>query len=337
MQLAVLNPGGRDPEQAFRDFAGEPDDRVHAPVNYHAYAACTGGAFYENAAAISAAQRHVLLLIRRDLRECLDALRELKAAGKIVAVSLKESGAAQFAHAFADALRMELFREICALAGAALSSTPDLVPIYQTAGAQVAEFIPTPYPVDDARWDFSEPIAPRRGVFIGTRELDVSSRHHLAAVLAAMELRAPITVINRDGRAGRRPLEMLGCKSLNIVEGPLPYTAYLKLMARHRLVFQLDRSAVPGQVAGDALLCRIPCVGGDGAIERIVFPDSHGHGPSRGSAALMPITAKLLADDAAYAQAIENSQRLAREQVSFSAIRARLEDFFQRLERTERA
>ena len=28
-------------------------------------------------------------------------------------------------------------------------------------------------------------------------------------------------------------------------------TAYLRLMARHKLVFQLDASAVPGQVAGD--------------------------------------------------------------------------------------
>lgn len=42
-------------------------------------------------------------------------------------------------------------------------------------------------------------------------------------------------------------------------------------MARHKIVLQLDRSHVPGQVAGDALLCRIPCVGGDGAIERITF------------------------------------------------------------------
>ena len=35
---------------------------------------------------------------------------------------------------------------------------------------------------------------------------------------------------------------------------------------------------MPGQVAGDALLCRIPCVGGDGAVERIAFPKTCGEG-----------------------------------------------------------
>ena len=42
MKLAVLNPKGRDPEQHFPDGAGAPDDTQHAPVNFHAFAACTG-------------------------------------------------------------------------------------------------------------------------------------------------------------------------------------------------------------------------------------------------------------------------------------------------------
>src|SRR5438876_10792614 len=45
------------------------------------------------------------------------------------------------------------------------------------------------------------------------------------------------------------------------------YPEYLRDVSRHKIVLQLDRSHVPGQLAGDALLCRIPCVGGDGAIE----------------------------------------------------------------------
>ena len=42
MKLAVLNPGGRDPQQSFPDGAGTPDEKLHPPVNYHAFAACTG-------------------------------------------------------------------------------------------------------------------------------------------------------------------------------------------------------------------------------------------------------------------------------------------------------
>ena len=42
------------------------------------------------------------------------------------------------------------------------------------------------------------------------------------------------------------------------------YVDYLRVMAAHKIVFQLDTSFVPGQVAGDALICRLPCVGGNG-------------------------------------------------------------------------
>ena len=48
---------------------------------------------------------------------------------------------------------------------------------------------------------------------------------------------------------------------------------YLRKMASHKLVFQLDVGNGSGRVAGDALLCRIPCVGGNGVTERLIFPD----------------------------------------------------------------
>src|SRR4051812_14878340 len=92
MKLAVLNPGGNDPEQHFRDFAGLPTKDGHPPVNYHAYAACTGGSFYKDPNKIPGPQENVLLLLRRDLAKCLKALEFLKAAGKRVVVSWKESG-----------------------------------------------------------------------------------------------------------------------------------------------------------------------------------------------------------------------------------------------------
>ena len=96
-------------------------------------------------------------------------------------------------------------------------------------------------------------------------------------------------------------------------------------MARHRLVFQLDRSAVPGQVAGDALLCRIPCVGGDGAVERLAFENLNGLG--RDPAELAALAGSLLADDEAYAAEIEKSRAAALEKLSFSAVAAELQKF----------
>jgi hypothetical protein len=127
--------------------------------------------------------------------------------------------------------------------------------------ARVAEFIPTPYPVDSPAWDFSIPLDRRSGLFVGTREFDVPSRNHLAAVALAdclsRELSCPVTVMNADGRRGAAILAQFRDSNSNfrILNGPLPYPAYLEEMARHRIVWQLDSSAVPGQVAGDALLC----------------------------------------------------------------------------------
>ena len=75
---------------------------------------------------------------------------------------------------------------------------------------------------------------------------------------------------------GRRLLGELNFPEgkLRLIEKWKAYPDYLRDVARHKIVLQLDRSHVPGQVAGDALLCRIPCVGGDGAIERIAFSEN---------------------------------------------------------------
>ena len=315
MQIAVLNPGGRDREQRFPDGAGATDARGHAPVNYHAYAACTRGGFFRDAKMIPRDMRAVLLLLRSDLKSSLAALKTLKAEGRTVAVSWKESGQHQVAQQLNSAANLALFREICALADGALSSTPELVRLYIGGGTNVSAFIPTPYPVDDARWDFSLPLAERSGIFIGTREWDVPSRNHAAALLRASVIGVPVTVFNLDGRSGRKKLDALGFGSLRVIESKLPYADYLREMAKCRVVFQLDASAVPGQVAGDALLCRMPCIGGNGAVDRVAFGDGAD-------------LESLLGDDATWRGAVDASQARARESLSFSAVAARLREFF---------
>jgi hypothetical protein len=207
MKLAVINPGGNDPDQIFPDGAGEVTEHLHPPVNYHAYAACTRGGFYRKEKSIPGDHHHVLLLLRRDLKRCAKALFELKRAGKQVAVSIKESGAHQVAQLLSSCENLTLFQKICAEADGAISSTPDLVPVYQAAGARHVEFLPTPYPVDDPGWNFSLEIHQRRGVFIGTREFDVPSRNHAAALLLGESLADQITVLNIDGRKGRQRLQ----------------------------------------------------------------------------------------------------------------------------------
>ena len=154
MKIAVLNPGGRDPEQAFTAFAGAPDDGVHAPVNFHAFAACSGGSFQKRSSSIAADQKSVLLLLRPDLKGTFKVLEELKSRGKTVAVTWKETGSHQIAQQLNDAANLEWFRKICAAAHGAIATTPESLPLYRAGGAAKSEYIPTPYPTESAPWDF---------------------------------------------------------------------------------------------------------------------------------------------------------------------------------------
>jgi hypothetical protein len=322
-RLTVLNPGGRDPAQDFSQGINPPNDGEHAPVNFHAYAACTRGAFHRETKRAIAEGLPVLLLIRGDFRETRRALIELKKHGLTTAVSFKETGLHQIEQQLADSKRAALFREIVQLADGCLAATPEAVAFY---GA--AEFIPTPYPIDDARWDFSRPLEKRAGIFVGTREWDVSSRHHLAAVLLALELGEPVTLFDSNPRRSRKLLRALGLTKspVRFITRSLPYREYLGEIARHKIVLQADKSAVPGQVAGDSLLCRLPCVGGDGAVDRLAFPEISGHGRSLGE--IKEIATRLLHDPAYYRAAVVGSRELARRRLGFEAIANELAQFF---------
>jgi hypothetical protein len=108
-----------------------------------------------------------------------------------------------------------------------------------------------------------------------------------------------------------------------------PYADYLREVAQHKIVLQLDRSRVPGQVAGDALLCRTICVGGDGAIDRLAFANFSGE--ERTTAQLKTIAIELLKNTAGRATAIVESQWRAAERISFPAIQKQLAVFFERI------
>jgi hypothetical protein len=323
LRLTVLNPGGRDPEQDFATGLPAPNDNGHAPVNFHGYAACTRGAFQHDHERALKVRRPVLLLLRGDFKATRRALLALLKAGLPVVVSLKETGLHQIARQLADPKRAEHFRAIVQAADGCLAATPEALAFYGRG-----EFIPTPYPLHDPRWDFSRPLGERNGIFVGTREWKVPSRHHLAALFLALGLGEPVTLFDEDPRRCRRVLSALGLPidALRILERRLPYRDYLAEMARHKIVLQADKSAVPGQVAGDALLCRIPCIGGDGAIDRLAFPATCGHGRSLGE--LRALTSRLLREPEFYSATVSASQKEAHERVSYAVVAAQLDTFF---------
>ncbi|MEY2564588.1 MAG: hypothetical protein QOH88_2781 [Verrucomicrobiota bacterium] len=332
-RLTVLNAGGRDPEQHFPDGAGETT-QVHQPTNFHAYAACTRGSFHRDVQRAMAEETPVLLLLCGDFMASERALIFLHKEGRRVAVSLKETGLHQIADQLQAPTRLARFMRIVRKADGCIAPTPEAADLYRAirGGLDRVAFIPTPYPIDDPRWNFSRPLEERSGIFIGTREWDVLSRNHAGALFVARELSEttgePVTVYNFDRRKGARRLTSMEFPSgkLRVLDRKQAYPDYLREIARHKIVLQLDTSFVPGQVAGDALLCRVPCVGGNGAIERLAFPESCGSARSIddiGKAAL-----RLLTDRAYYQENIARIETVASPRLSFQAGASQLEDFF---------
>lgn len=333
-RLAILNPGWRDPEQSF---AGDGVAKPHAPVNFHAYAACTGGTFFRDTDAAIAAESPVLLLLRGDFRAADRALESLQRAGRTVAVSLKETGLHQIAAQLSDPARLARFIKIVGQADGCIAPTAEAADLYRDVRRKKngVAFIPTPYPLHDPQWDFSIGVEQRNGIFVGTREWRVPSRNHAVALLAARHLSertgARVTVYNVDGRRGERLLSRVGLEAdrLRVLSRRVGYAEYLRSVAQHKIVLQMDTSFVPGQVAGDALLCRLPCVGGNGSVDRLAHPGTCGAG--RSGAELIAISVRLLQDAGFYAQAVVDSQQQASATLSFKGVAQQLQNFCRQL------
>jgi hypothetical protein len=339
-KLTVLSPGGRDREQYF-EHPSEADSPAHPPVNFHAFAACTGGSFHRDVKLALADHNPVLLLLRGNFKATQQVLTKLKEEKRTVAVSLKETGLHQIAQQLSDRSRVARFIDIVNRADGCIGVTPEAAELFRIvrpkSDAEKTVFIPTPYPLEDRQWNMSILPDQQSGIFIGTREWNVPSRNHAAALLLARQLceqtGEPVTVFNFDGRKGRSLLGELKFpeNKLRVLEEKKSYADYVREIAKHKLVLQLDRSRVPGQVAGDVLLARTLCVGGDGTIERIAFANFCGHG--RTFEQLATIAEKLLEDTQARATAIVETQWRAMERLSFSATLKQLEIFYSRIAR----
>ncbi|MEY2539538.1 MAG: hypothetical protein QOG67_3278 [Verrucomicrobiota bacterium] len=337
-RLTVLNPGGRDAEQYF-DHPMPPESPAHAPVNFHGFAACTLGSFHRDVKRAVAEKNPLLLLLRGDFKNAQRALRECQRKKLAVAISLKETGLHQIAAQLSRPAALARFLEIAAQADGCLATTLEAAEIYRRLRGKndstTVAFIPTPYPLEDKRWDFSVGPSNQSGIFIGTREWDVPSRNHFACLLLARQLSdatgESVTVFNLDGRKGARLLAELNFPAgrLRVIEKRKPYPEYLREVAKHKIVLQLDRSHVPGQVAGDALLCRTICVGGNGAIERIAFPKTCSAG--RTTDEIGTIAKELLTNTNARGTVFVESQWLSMERLSFEAVRKQLAAFFAKL------
>ncbi|MEX2579361.1 MAG: hypothetical protein WD342_09905 [Verrucomicrobiales bacterium] len=335
VRLAVLNPGGRDPYLDYREGPDGYSSEVHAPINFHAYAAATYGAFFDSAEHVLRERDRfdaVLVLVRRRCWITLRAVEKLKREGLKVLVAWKECSHSQITRQLGRLRAAEAYGRILELADGIVSPTlawpPRCGSVEQNAFWRKMKFIPTPYPIDFPAWDFSTPVEKRSGIMIGTREFKVEARNHIHSIARAAslahEFNIPrVTVINTERRSGMKLLREMAKAfprdCLRIQEARLPYPQYMALLSSHRVVFQMDRSTVPGQVAGDSLMARSICAGGSSTIEKVAFGDFSDDGTIRLKNVFERI-AQILYDDNAYVAAIEKSQRAAAKSLTFEAV-----------------
>lgn len=331
MRIDVVNPWGRDLPVDWRSGLTPPGAPGHPPINYWAWAAASGGQFHQTPDTVPPEADAVVVLLRRRGLANLRAVRRLKARGFKVLVSWKESGQAQIAHQLRWPWRRWLHRQVLATCDGAWATTQPGIDHYHAYGLprERVQFVATPYPFDEPGWDFALPAAARQGIVVGTRQFDVAARRHSEALQLAgriaRETGAALTVFNPAGPAGRdRVLAATGpVPALRWVEQRLPYPDFLRELARHRLVIQRDASWVPGQIAGDALLCGIVNLGGNGTVQRLAFAE---HAEPEADEALLEAAAiRLLRDENAYRLEAERArQRAAGGGLSYSGFRAEL-------------
>jgi hypothetical protein len=74
------------------------------------------------------------------------------------------------------------------------------------------------------------------------------------------------------------------------------------------------------------LLCQVPTVGGNGAIEREVLAELNGDG--RSFSELIKVALRLLQDDLFYARQVDRMSALAQQKISFGSVRTELVKLF---------
>jgi hypothetical protein len=290
-------------------------------------AAATGGSFHTDPGAVADDRRPVLLLIPGRACRALEAGKLLKARGHPVLVTWKECGTRQLQKAWRRPGYPGTMARIGSLASAWVAASPGAGSVLASRMPDARTVVlPTPYPVDVPGWTSAlSPPSDRTGIFIGTREWGAAFRRHREAVVLAARLAdrfpgMPVTAVNPEGLSGVIRTALAARGRVKLVP-PMAYGAYIQTMAAHRVVIQRDIGGVPGQVAGDSLLAGLPCLGGNGMVDRLAYPHLPGGGASTDE--VCECAARLLSDDDYWVETVRAARENALKKLSFGAFRKR--------------
>lgn len=239
-------------------------------ISWHSLSACLGTEFFVfGKPGWEGALKYpcVLLLVHRDLEEVLPIVQKLKTMRKKVFISFHENLATFLNYVDqTDGQFAFQYRKLVQLAGNQSCLGRGNETFFSGVADLKCEGLNHAYPFDEWMHAFSIPVEDRRGILIGTRTMhNWQPRNSLAALMKAQILwmDEPITFLNEDG--SQWPAR-LGGTQVTVLPGPLSYENWLRLIGQHQVVYHEDVCGTFGQVAGDAALVGVPCVGGNSDV-----------------------------------------------------------------------
>ena len=211
---------------------------------------------------------HILVMVKDDPKELFPLISKLKLMKKTVGIAFHENGN----YFSLKANDLAWLHE--------LKSLVEMGDYFWNLNVPLEEFFSQVFDVPifscwhafphDWNHGFTVPIENREGIFIGTRTLSQNLKRNTLFSLGvankiAAENKTFATFFCEDKidlKFMQSYLINLGLENTRIIPGPLPYESWLKLIATHKVLFQMDASDTLGQVVGDAVLVGVPSVGG---------------------------------------------------------------------------
>jgi hypothetical protein len=222
----------------------------------------------------------VLILIKNHIDEIVPVVKKFKAMGKKVGIGFHENGN-YFSTLASNPNFLSQFKDLCELAdfywnlnmrhGDFFKSLLN-IPVFNA-------FHAAPY---EWKHGFTVSFENRKDIMIMTRNIaSVSLKRNTIyalgiANLVAEEKGCNVTYLTEDSEELRaqRWVNSLGFERIKVIQGPLDYAEWLKLIARHKVGFHLDSSETLGQVVTDGAMVGVPVVCGDTENNYILKTDS---------------------------------------------------------------
>ena len=310
------------------------------PLGYIGFAVASHGRIFRTLTDSVADPQPILIVADARLEAAKSAIQTIRNAAanapRRVLLTFVERAMKEIMAELRNPQSMERFKALLNLADGMIVSAPELLGFINSLNVNCqCIHIPAPYPLENPQWDVSLPTNQRSGIFFGDIPFREPDRNMLAWLYAAAEIAAKtghhLSIFSTPGFSQGPTAAQLGLSAPMFTQIPAcDYGSYLQHLASHRIVIKPNSLDGVSNVAGDALLSRIICVGGEGTLERVAFRESCGSG--RSSDNIRAIAESLLTDDAFYDRQVEKSQQIAMQSMSFGAVNARLEEFLHRLE-----